>query len=87
MLLLVAALPKRAACQSVPILDGEGGAIGQCMERIRSIPERSVAVSEKRLDAGGLAPHQEIAWLGCLGMAMSVLGKAEEATTSAIPLE
>jgi len=79
MLLLVAALPKRAACQSVPILDGEGGAIGQCMERIRSIPERSVAVAQKRLDARGLAPYQEIAWLGCLGMAMSVLGRAEEA--------
>jgi diguanylate cyclase (GGDEF)-like protein len=78
-LLLLAALPKRVACQSVPILDDEGGAIGQCMERIRSIPERSVAVAEKRLGAGGLAPQQEIAWLGCLGMAMSVLGKAAEA--------
>lgn len=82
-LAFLAILPLRATCQSVPILDGEGGAIGQCMERIRSIPERSVAVAQKRLGAGGLAAHREIAWLGCLGMATSVLGKPAEAIAAA----
>jgi diguanylate cyclase (GGDEF)-like protein len=82
-LAFLALLPGGAACQSVPILDGEGGAIGQCMERIRSIPERAAAVAQKRLDAGGLAPAQEIAWLGCRGMAASVLGRPAEAIAAA----
>ena len=82
-LTLLTVLPEGAASQSVPILDPEGGAIGQCMERIRSIPERAAAVAQKRLHVGELAASQEIAWLGCLGMATSVLGRPAEATASA----